>query len=70
MPFGEKAVTYVVFDKTVVCGPIDFKCACIVTFSLYYIFNIAYLLKLSTTMEFMQRYIMFNFCNKFINVNS
>ena len=70
MSFGEKAVTCVVFDKTVVCGPIDFKRACIVTFSLYYIFNIAYLLKLSVTREFMQRYITFNFCNKFINVNS
>ena len=70
MPFGEKAVTYVVVEKNVVCGPIDFKHACIVTFSLYYIFNIVYLLKLSATMEFMQRYITFNFCNKFINVNS
>lgn len=57
MPFGEEAVTYVVIDKTIVCGPIDFKRACIVTFSLYYIFNVAYPLKLTATMEFMQRYI-------------
>ena len=54
-PFIYGPQSFVVVEKSVFTGPVDFREALIVMFAVYYVFNIAYPDSIAATLEFIQR---------------